>query len=148
MPLLPNTTSTTPPRKEKSLDTTTATVVTPRPCPTPTQIEDVKTIQFHPIQLGDLLDKISYMKLNSVTTSNFCDDTTSISSLSVAASERDGEEDIFDDDSVSHEESTIHDEATRLKPSLKRCVDTFCFVPTIHRPSPPQAKRARLNYRH
>ena len=148
MPLLPNTPSTTPPRQEKKLlDTTSA--VTPRPCPTPTQIEDVnQTIH---LQFGDLLDRISYMKLNSVVTSNFCYDSSSTSSisslsLSVAASDRgiDDEEGLFVDDSVSHEEST--EAKRRLKPSLKRCSKTFCFVPTIHDSPPQTAKRMRLNY--
>jgi len=140
MPLLPNTPSTTPPRQEKSLDTTTA--VTPRPCPTPTQIEDVNQT-IHPMQLGDLLDRISYMKLNSVMTNNFCD-ASSVSSLSVAASERDGmleyEEGLFVDGSVRHEDR----DKKEVKPSLKRCSKTFCFVPTIHESPPQTAKRMRL----
>jgi len=139
MSLLTINTCTTPPRQEKSLDTTIATAVTPRPCPTPTQIGDVHTNTIRPLELGDLLDKISYMKLNSAMTSNFCD-ASSISSLSVSASERDGmfededEEDIFGDDREKKE----------VKPSLKRCSKTFCFVPKIHAcPSPP-AKRMRF----
>ena len=154
MPLIisTNTTSTTPPRPEKKSLDTTAIAVTPRPCPTPTQIEDVKHTTIRPLELGHLLME---MKIEYETercqqiTGNYCDDS-SISSLSVAASERDGmidEENIFVDDSVSHEESTDtdhDDEANRLKP-LKRCSKTFCFVPTIHEcPSPP-AKRVRLN---
>ena len=145
MSLLTINTCTTPPRQEKSLDTTTATAVTPRPCPTPTQIGDVNQT-IHPMQLGDLLDRISYMKLNSVVTSNFCDGSSSISSLSVAASERDckheDEEGLFVDDSVRHEDR----DKKEVKPSLKRCSKTFCFVPTIHDSPPQTAKRMRLNY--
>ena len=155
MPLiLPNTTSTTPPRKEKSLDTT-ATAVT-RPCSTPTQIGD-GTHTNNPMQLDILLKKMRIYETERcqqiITGNNFCD-ASSISSLSVAASERDGmlEEDTFCDvlrqEDRDKTSNTNDDDAAkrRLKP-LKRCVNTFCFVPTIHdRPSPPRAaKRMRLN---
>lgn len=97
MPLLPNTTSTTPPRKEKSLDT----AVTPRPCPTPTQIEveDVKHTTIRPLELGHLLMemKIETKRCQQIT-GNYCDSSSSssISSLSVAASDRDGMLDVED----------------------------------------------------
>lgn len=79
-------------------------------------------------------------------TSNFCD-ASSISSLSVAASDSekdsmlDNEEGLFVEDSVRHEDR----DKKEVKPSLKRCSKTFCFVPTIHDSPPRAAKRVRLN---